>query len=106
MSLRFLQINLNRSWAALNLLKQRVLESQIGLSIVSEQPREVVVSNRWFSSYDGLATIMWNLENLRGQICRLVRAGNGFVFVKCGEINVISCYMSRCVPDSRFEDLL
>lgn len=77
----------------------------MGLSIVSEPPNGVVDSNRWFSSSDRSAAILWNLEN-SGHICRLIRRGNGFVVVRIGEINVISCYISPNVLISRFEDFL
>lgn len=104
--IKITQINLNRSWSAFDLLKQRVLDSDIGLSIISEPPSNVLKTNRWFVSNDNLAAILWNVEASVNNICKLICSGNGFVIVKFREINIISCYASPNVSTSTFEDTL
>lgn len=104
--IKCIQINLNRSWGAYDLLKQRILESKMGLAILSEPPNNIVDSNRWFCSTDRLAAILWNVESSKGYICRLIKKGIGFVAVRYGNINVISCYISPNVTMIMFEDML
>lgn len=106
MSVKVIQINLNRSWYAFDLLKQRIFENRTGLAIISEPPTNVVETNRWFVSTDKLSAILWNVENSEGCICRKIKSSNGFVIVKYGEIYVISCYISPNVSTMIFEDIL
>ncbi|XP_025262754.1 uncharacterized protein LOC112637374, partial [Camponotus floridanus] len=108
MSFKFVQVNLNHSWTAFDLLKQNVLESEIKLSIISEPPINVMSSNCWFPSLDKLAAIYWNLDSpkLTGDMCRLVRSGVGFVAIKCNKFYVLSCYISPNVTTMVFEDIL
>lgn len=47
---RLLQVNLNRSWGALELLKQFMIEENIGLGIISEPPRGLSETNTCFVS--------------------------------------------------------
>lgn len=88
------------------MLKQRVLESSIGLSIISEPPSNVLKTNRWFISKDNLAAILWNVEASNNNICKLIGSGTGFVIIKIREINIVSCYVSPNVDVSVFEDFL
>lgn len=74
--IKITQINLNRSWSAFDLLKQLVLDSDIGLSIISEPPSNVLKTNRWFVSNDNLAAILWNVEASVNNICKLICSGN------------------------------
>lgn len=103
MKIKLTQINLNRSWSAFDLLKQRILELNIGLSIISEPPSKLAKTNRWFVSNDNLAAIFWNVEASASNTCKLVCSATGFVIVKLGEINIISCYVSPNVSVSAFE---
>jgi len=106
MSFKCIQINLNHSWSAFDLLKQQVFESAIGLVIVSEPPYNVAISNRWFASTDKLAAILWNPDSSIPNICRLVRSGDGFVAVKCDKFYILSCYISPNVSVRIFENIL
>jgi len=106
MSFKCVQINVNHSWSAFDLLKQHVLESAISLAVISEPPNDVATSNRWFSSSDKLAAIFWNPDSSITNICRQVRSGVGFVAVKYDKFNVLSCYISPNASIRIFEDIL
>lgn len=83
-----------------------MLESNVGLSIISEPPRNVSVTNRWFVSGDHLAAILWNVEVSAKNNCKLICSGTGFVIVKLGDINIISCYVSPNATTLVFERML
>jgi len=64
---RIVQANLNRSWGALDLLKQFMAEADIGLAIISEPPSRVDESSTYFKSTDDSRYIMetgkfWNVK--------------------------------------------
>lgn len=105
MSLKFVQINLNNSWTALDLLRQRILESGMCLTFLSEPPQGVAASNRWFYSLDKTAAILRYLENSGGDVCSLVRRGTGFVIARFGKLNVVSCYLSPNISAVAFGDV-
>lgn len=58
-SVKIVQININCSWGAFDLLKQRMLEADIGLALISETPRGLVNSNTCFLSAEGIAAVLW-----------------------------------------------
>lgn len=91
---KFIQINLNRSWPAYDLLNQHITEEEISVSILSEPParRNPAVAN-YLANNKGLAAVMWQAPNLpRG--CSLVRRGRDYVAVKVGQLIIVSCYVS------------
>lgn len=92
---RILQINLNRSWKALDLLKQNMFELNVGIALISEPPKGLKESNACFISNNGLAAILWRSEDTRDVTCRLIRRGNNFVIVLLGDVYLISSYISR-----------
>lgn len=99
---RFVQVNLNRSWGALDLLKQYMIEADIGLAIISEPPSRMDESSTYFKSIDELAAVLWRPEGLGNLSCRVIERGQGFVVVRMGEVCVISCYVSPNVSNDIF----
>lgn len=67
-SIRIIQTNLNRSWQALDLLKQYILETDVGLLLISEPPRGLKSSASCFISTDGLAAIIWRPDGTDGTV--------------------------------------
>lgn len=92
--IKLIQINLNRSWGALDLLKQHMIEADIGLGILSEPPRRLAEGNTCFLSEDGLSAVLWKPESSGRWNCRFINRREGFVAVSFGNIHVISCYVS------------
>lgn len=103
---RILQVNLNRSWTAFDLLKQHVIEFNVGLVAISEPPQGIQSNNRCFVSLNNLAAIIWRPEGSGNKQCYLVNKGNDFVVVKFGDILVISSYISPNIRISSFIDCL
>jgi len=62
--IKFLQVNLNRHWAAQNLLMQSVHELNINIVCVSEPASAPRFSPWWAVSFDGLAAIYCKTRNL------------------------------------------
>lgn len=81
------------------------MESDVGLSI-SEPPGNVAESDCWFISKDNLVAVLWNVECSGDKMCKKTRSRKGFVVVKFGEINVISCYISPNISTVIFENIL
>lgn len=92
--IRLVQINLNRSWQAFDLLKQFAYEADVGLLLISEPPLGIVASSTCFVSTDGMAAILWRPASTNGSTCRLGICGVGFVEVILDKIRIISCYTS------------
>lgn len=103
---RIVQANLNRSWGALDLLKQFMAEADIGLAIISEPPSRVDESSTYFKSTDDLAAILWRSESSGMLSCRAIVRGLGFVVVHMGDVCVISCYVSPNVSSEVFSRIL
>ncbi|EFN69783.1 hypothetical protein EAG_00383, partial [Camponotus floridanus] len=99
---RFIQINLNRSWGALDLLRQYMVEADIGLAIVAEPPSRLEESNTYFKSLNDLAAILWRPEGLNNLSCRVLERGHGFVIAQMGNVCVTSCYVSPNVNNDIF----
>lgn len=104
--INIIQANLNKSWRALDLLRQYVLEQDIGLALISEPPRGLVPNNNCFLSRDGLAAIVWRSEGTRGGTCRMVSSGKCFVVANMKEIYLIACYISPNVDVTAFSNFL
>jgi len=104
--IKILQINLNRSWGAFDLLKQFMIEADISLGILSEPPRRLTESNTCFLSEDGLSAILWKPENSGNWNCRFINRRERFVIVRFGNIQVISCYVSPNLHTSVFSCFL
>lgn len=95
MLLRFIQINLNRSWPAYNLMNQHIIEEDIHVGILSEPPsrRSNMGTCNYLSSNNGLAAVIWRADGLPGG-CSLIRRGRDYVAVKANQYIIVSCYVS------------
>ncbi|XP_046742523.1 uncharacterized protein LOC124409151 [Diprion similis] len=89
---RFLQINLNRSRGAQDLLSQSVLEGGVDVCLITE-PHTVPPAGSWLGSVDGLAAVHWRTDGHTNG-CALLRRGRGYVVVRCGDIVLVSVYIS------------
>ncbi|XP_025264641.1 uncharacterized protein LOC112638009 [Camponotus floridanus] len=90
---RIIQVNLNRSWGALDLLRQYMIEADIGLAIVAESPSRIEESSTYFKSLDELAAILWRPEGLRHLSYKLSSTISRFAtlpFLVCGDFNAHS----------------
>ncbi|EFN71305.1 hypothetical protein EAG_04013, partial [Camponotus floridanus] len=104
--IKMIQINLNRSWGALDLLRQHIAEFDVGLAIISKPPRRLAGNNTCFLSSDGLAAVLLRPESSGSLKCRCLGRGEGFIAVRIGVISVISCYVSPNVPICTFRHFL
>lgn len=94
---RCLQINLNRSYGAQNLLMQLMAERDIGIGIISEPNNCPPSSNPlWITDRTGLAAIVWR-PSLPFR-CIPLRSGPGYVAAQCGDIVIVACYLSPNMP--------
>lgn len=93
---RCLQINLNRSYGAQNLLIQMMAERNADVAIVSE-PNNCPSSNPlWLVDVTGLAVIVWRAS--LPYRCVPLAVGRGFVAARCGDLVIVSCYLSPNIP--------
>lgn len=103
---KLIQVNLNRSWRALDLLKQYAIEADVGLMLISEPPRRLIDSATCFTSKDRQAAVIWRPEGTAGKFCRLENSGAGFVVVSLDRNYYISCYISPNVNNYIFSAFL
>lgn len=89
-----LQINLNRSRPAQNLLLQVAAEDDVGVAFVSELHSVPPQHSHWVASTDGLAVIHWRPHFCPGPY-RSVAAGSGFVGVRLGDVTYFLVYYSN-----------
>lgn len=101
--IKFLQTNGNHSRAAFNLMQQSIYEMGIGICCVAE-PWNVRDDPCWFSSWNGLAAIIWNPDVLR-ETCILIHEARDFVIVRCGRLYVASVYISPSVAINEFLEI-
>lgn len=104
-AIKITQINLNHSWAALDLLRQHMAENNVTLAIVSEPPKGIKAGNECFVSEDGSAAVVWKSDSSEWA-CRLVDIGIGFVVVSVEDVQVVSCYFSPNVSRNDFTKAL
>lgn len=98
---KFLQVNLNRSWQAFDLLNQRSTENNIMICIISEPPiRDCFCGSNWQVSKSKLAMILWYTPLLLRR-CVLIRRGRDFIALKIDKLIIVSCYISPRV-DKRY----
>ncbi|KAL6416583.1 hypothetical protein ACFW04_013336 [Cataglyphis niger] len=95
-----IQINLNRSPRAFDLLQQNMRELNIGVAAISEPPFISNRANRFYSS-NGLAMIFHD-SGLTGASPVLAFQGNNVVVVRMGEVYLVSCYVSPNIPRGEF----
>lgn len=59
----------------------------------------------WFSSWNGLAAILWNPDALR-ETYTLVHDARDFVIVRCGHLYVVSIYISPSIRVDEFLNII
>lgn len=90
--IKFLQVNVNHSWGAQDLMAQHMEEWNIGIGIISE-PVHVPQSPLWYGDRSGVAAIVWCPHHVPFPCVPLFR-GNGCVAIGCGDLVIASCYVS------------
>ncbi|XP_046428388.1 uncharacterized protein LOC124183671 [Neodiprion fabricii] len=96
--------NLNHSRGAQDLLSQFALEEGVDVCLISE-PHSIPGADNWLGSEDGLAAICWKTEGDAPR-CSLLERGRGYVAARCGNIAVVSGYISPNVPMQAFEGFM
>lgn len=99
-----IQINLNRSFRAYDLLQQTMIESGTGIAAISEPPFASNKAN-WFHSKSGLAAIYYR-PKLLPKMPTLIYQGNDVVATRIGDIDLVSCYISPNIPRGEFLEFL
>lgn len=97
---RIVQINLNNSKGAQDLLTQYMRENRIDMALISE-PNAIPRGN-WLGVSSGVAAIHWG----RDESCALVERGRGYVAIESGGVILVSTYCSPNVGRATFEKLL
>ena len=82
---------MNRSRTAQDLLAQICIEKDNDVVIVSEQYRDSTEAG-WYRDVLGTAAI-WILDTQRHMVSHQ-GSGRGYVWVRCSQINFISCYVT------------
>ncbi|XP_032690632.1 uncharacterized protein LOC116853607 [Odontomachus brunneus] len=104
MAFKVIQLNVNRSWPAFDLMVQHMDEGASVIGIVSEPPRRRQDVCDWFASGSGLAAII-----VRNPVvplsCTLIRRGRDIVAVRFGDL-VVSCYVSPNSTRNRYLEFL
>lgn len=98
--MKIVQINLNKSRGAQDLIVQYMLESRMEVALVSEPNR--IPRGNWLGDAYGLAAVYWSTD----EPCSLSRRGSGYVFVKYKGYILGSCYFSPNANISDFRELL
>lgn len=98
--MKLLQINLNRSGRAQDLMLQYMRENKIGIALVSEPNR--IPRGNWVGDASGLAPIYWGV----GETFALVRRGKGYVAIENGNHVLVSTYCSPNVDKEDLKELL
>lgn len=91
-----LQINLNRSYGAQNLLMQMMAEHGADIGIVSEPNNCPSANPLWLVDVTGLAAIVW--KTTLSFRCVPISRGRGYVVARCGDVVIASCYLSPNIP--------
>lgn len=99
-TMKLVQINLNRSRGAQDLMLQYMRESKMAVALVSEPNR--IPRGNWLGDMSGLAAIHWETD----EPCALIRRGPGYVLVKYKGYILRSCYCSPNVDTNVFKNLL
>lgn len=99
--INFLQINLNRTWAAEQLMTQTANEIGADVLIVSEPATQYGPEDRWCYSTDRKAAVGTSQHSA---LCQDDRgSGDGFAWLSFREMTVFSCYLR---PSATFQEYL
>lgn len=99
---RAIQVNLNHTRAAQDLLLQTMAEQNIELAIVAE-PYRVLNHPNWIGDTQGMAAIIW--RGTSGSFKKL-ESGRGFAAARWGDATIILCYFSPNKSMASFEKFL
>ncbi|EFN62146.1 hypothetical protein EAG_13724, partial [Camponotus floridanus] len=102
--IRLLQINLNHTQAAQDLLMQKILKEDIEIVAVQE-PWSTANNEYWITSKKGTAAILWN-RGTTSFPCKLLMKGHHMVAVKYKNMVIASCYCSPSESAQAFELML
>lgn len=101
---KVLQVNLNRSREAHDLMEHTVAEEQTSLCLVTEPNRAVVGnSTRWRRDTAVDAAILCATQGSGPALARRQGAGEGFVWVEVEGVVIYSCYFS---PNRSLDDFI
>lgn len=99
--IRFIQINLQRSSTAQNLLLQTAAERSAQVLIISEQNWNRRQDDKWVSSDDRTCAV--SLTPTADFIVETSGAGRGFAWIQGRGKRIYSCYNSRNDTDENFD---
>lgn len=85
------QLNVNHSRAAQDLLIQRMVETGAGLACIAE-PYIVPESHLWFGDLDSTAAIYWSPQKCRMEV-RLIGNSRGYVGIRIRGWRMYSVYL-------------
>lgn len=88
---KVIQVNVNKSRPALDLLMQQAMEAKAGVLIISEI-NSVPDAPNWFSSIDCNAAIFVNNSFMRLR-CTLPHQETRYVAINCGSYFIVSVYI-------------
>lgn len=102
---KIIQVNLNRSCGAQDLLLQTMREQECSLACVSE-PHRVPNNPKWARSKEPIpmAAVTW-ADDVSTSVSTL-KAGDGYVVVAWGKLVIASCYFSPNKSFSQFRAFL
>lgn len=104
MLLKLVQVNLNHTAAAQDLLLQAMAEEKWDLAIISE-PYRVPEHPHWAGDTEGLAAVVWAGSENSPPI-QVLERDRGYVMVKWGSTVIASCYASPNKSTEAFERYL
>ncbi|KMQ92970.1 reverse transcriptase [Lasius niger] len=104
MEIRILQVNINRSRRALDLLMHQAKELGAGLLLISV-PCNIPPAENWYVSQDKSSAIYVdaNFNSLR---CRLAKQGDKSIAIYCGPYLVVSTYISPNLGLREYDNFL
>lgn len=102
--IKILQINLNHSASAHDLMIQTLAEWNVGLAIISE-PYKSIESTNWKQDHAKMVAIYRN-DNAASPPLRPIAQGQGFVMAEWGGAIVIGVYAPPSWPADKFESML
>ncbi|XP_039763119.1 uncharacterized protein LOC120635973 [Pararge aegeria] len=96
--IKVLQINLDRTRVAHDLLAVTAKEHKIDLAIIAEPNRKILEARDWVTDCRGDVSLVIFNNSIQTKV---VARGNGFIAMKVFELTVYSCYFS---PNNRYEE--
>jgi len=104
MMINFLQVNLNRNWAAEQLMFQTAVDAEVDILLVDEPFYKYGREDRWCLSTDRLAAVA---ISQRSSLTRDAQgSGDGFAWMSFGELTVFSCYWRPGTTIQEFDTFL